>query len=203
MLAFKKNIYASTSSIEDPAPRSALRLEIDPLELLKAALEEEKETIDFLVRQPPEFWREDGRKFYPHLYPVGTAQTMKILLEKLWEGLISKSGWHHMNTYHYCFLYDVLIRFAFNYNHDNNEERNNTLPQLEGKPLRIKLFIHEYFINTVFLLVPDQYNAMTGEEKIAKGYNCPTQFAVINGLSPTREETDLILSEDYPYSIYV
>ena len=128
---------------------------------------------------------------------------MKTLLENLWEGLLAQDDWHHMNTYHYCFLYDVLIRFAFNYNHDNNEERNNTLPQLKGKPLRIKIFFQEYFKNTVFLLSEDEYNAMTGEEKIEKGYDCPTQFGVINGLTPTREEMDLIPSKDYPYSIYV
>jgi len=202
MLAFKKNIYTNPNTA-DPSPRPALSMEIEPLDLLHAALNEEEETIEFLERQPAEYWREDGRKFYPHLYPVGNAYIMRNLLEKLVEGLKPEGDWYHMNTYHYCFLYDVLIRFAFNYNHDNNEERLNTLPQLKGKPLQIKLFFQEYFKNTVFLLSPDEYNSMSGEEKIEKGYDCPMQFAVINGLTPTREEMELKPSKDYPYSIYV
>ncbi|QPJ65671.1 MAG: hypothetical protein G3M78_09810 [Candidatus Nitrohelix vancouverensis] len=203
MLAFKKNIYSSqtTGSLDTLDALGAPA--IDPVELLQIALKDERETIDFLERQPRDYWHEDGKKFYPHLYRVGGPEIMRTLLENLLEGLESKSCWHHMNTYHYCFLYNVLIRFSFNYNHDNREERKAVLPQLKGGPLNIKTFIKQYFKDTVFLLTPDQYNAMSGEEKLKKGFDCPHQFGVINGLMPTREEMQLRQSNDYPYSIYV
>jgi len=108
-----------------------------------------------------------------------------------------------MNTYHFCFLYDVLVRFSFNYNHDNKEGRLANLPELAGKTFQIELFINEYFFNTVFLLKDEQYNSLTREKKVKLGYDCPFQFAVINGLTPTKEEMELQSSSDYPYSIYV
>jgi hypothetical protein len=35
------------------------------------------------------------------------------------------------------------------------------------------------------------------------GYDCPCQFAVINGLAPTKKEMELQIFQGYPYSIYV
>jgi len=72
-----------------------------------------------------------------------------------------------------------------------------------GKPFQIELFIKDYFFNTVFLLNDDQYNSLTRDEKIKLGYDCPFQFAVVNGLIPTKNEIKLKSSPDYPYSIYV
>ena len=56
---------------------------------------------------------------------------------------------------------------------------------------RIELFIKNYFFNTVFLLNEEQYNSLTRETKVKLGYDCPFQFAVINGLTPTKEEMEL------------
>ena len=167
------------------------------------SLNEERAVIDFLERQPKEYWPQDSKKFYRNSYKMGSYSIFGNLLNILKNGLNDVDAWHKMNTYHFCFLYDVLLRFSFNYNHDNAKGRLDTLPELKGKPLQIELFIKDYFFNTVFLLDEDQYNSLTREEKIELGYDCPFQFAVINGLAPTKNEMELQSSSDYPYSIYV
>ena len=72
-----------------------------------------------------------------------------------------------------------------------------------GSIFFINLYIFLEFFNTVFLLKDDKYNSLTREKKIELGYDCPFQFAVINGLTPTKEEMELQSSSNYPYSIYV
>ena len=166
-------------------------------------MEEESDVISFLKRQPAEYWPQDSKKFYPRAHKIGSYKIFDDLLQILKGGLGDRDAWQVMNTYHFCFLYDVLLRFAFNYNHDNTEGRRASLSELRGKPFQIELFIKDYFFNTVFLLSDDQYNSLTREEKIKLGYDCPFQFAVINGLTPTKEEMELQSSSDYPYSIYV
>ena len=156
-----------------------------------------------MERQPKEYWPQDSKKFYPNSYKMGSYSIFDNLLNILKNGLNDVGAWHKMNTYHFCFLYDVLLRFAFNYNHDNTKGQLDTLPELKGKPLQIELFVKDYFFNTVFLLNEDQYNSLTREKKIELGYDCPFQFAVINGLAPTKDEMELQSSSDYPYSIYV
>ncbi|PIQ95956.1 MAG: hypothetical protein COV67_12150 [Nitrospinae bacterium CG11_big_fil_rev_8_21_14_0_20_56_8] len=206
MLVFKKNIYDKkewesfgASRVADPE----YKRRFDPHHFVEVALVEEEEIISFLERQPKQFWGEDGKKFYPHAYKIGGIEIIKKLLSILKQGFQDRSTWHHMNAYHLCLLYDVLIRFAFNFNHDMDEERLKSLPELQGKALQVDLFVKEYFTNTVFLLDEDRYNSLTPEEKLKLGSDCPCQFAVINGLLPTREEMELREARDYPYSIYV
>jgi hypothetical protein len=134
---------------------------------------------------------------------MGSYFIFDNLLTILKEGLEDLSTWDIMNTYHFCFLYDVILRFGFNYNHDNKKGRLAALPELKNKPFKVELFIKNYFFNTVFLLNEDQYNSLTREKKVELGYDCPFQFAVINGLTPTKNEMELQSSSDYPYSIYV
>ena len=206
MLIFKKNIYDRKEFSPDGLPPSPV-IEydglFDPLNLLSVALNEESDVISFLKRQHTEYWHQDSKKFYPRAYKIGSYGIFDNLLHILKGGLDNRDAWQVMNTYHFCFLYDVLIRFAFNYNHDNKEGRLASLVELKGKPFQVELFIKDYFFNTVFLLNDDQYNSLTREKKIQLGYDCPFQFAVINGLTPTKEEMELQPSSDYPYSIYV
>jgi len=108
-----------------------------------------------------------------------------------------------MNTYHFSFLYDVLVRFAFNYNHDNDEERLNCLPEMEARPINFENFISNYFYDRDFMMDENHFNSLTHEQKYPLGYDRPSLFGVINGLIPTREEMALKESKDYPYSIYV
>ena len=108
-----------------------------------------------------------------------------------------------MNSYHFSFLYDVLIRFTFNYNHDNDKERINYLPELEAQPLYFENFISNYFFDCNFKTNEDHFNSLSSKQKRDSGYDCPYLFGVINGLTPTREEMALKNSQDFPYSIYV
>jgi len=206
MLIFKKNIYDRREiSPNLYSPSSDIEYDelFDPRNLLSVALDEESDVISFLKRQPTEYWLQDSKKFYPRAHKMGSYAIFDNLLQILKGGLGDPDAWQVMNTYHFCFLYDVLVRFAFNYNHDNKEGRLAILPELAGKPFQIELFIKEYFFNTVFLLNDEQYNSLTREEKIKLGYDCPFQFAVVNGLIPTKNEIKLQSSPDYPYSIYV
>ena len=206
MLILKKNIYDRREISPNLYPLSSdidYDELFDPLNLLSVALEEESDVISFLKRQPTEYWPQDSKKFYPKAHKMGSYTIFDNLLQILKCGLGGHDTWQAMNTYHFCFLYDVLVRFSFNYNHDNKEGRLANLPELAGKPFQIELFIKEYFFNTVFLLNDEQYNSLTREEKIKLGYDCPFQFAVVNGLIPTKNEIKLQSSPDYPYSIYV
>ena len=206
MLIFKNSIYnRQETSLGRHSPISNIDYDelFDPENLLSVSLNEEIAVIDFLERQPKEYWSQDSKKFYPNSYKMGSYSIFDNLLNILKNGLNDAGAWHKMNTYHFCFLYDVLLRFAFNYNHDNTKGRLDTLPGLKGKSLQIESFVKDYFFNTVFLLNEDQYNSLTREKKIELGYDCPFQFAVINGLAPTKGEMELQSSSDYPYSIYV
>ncbi len=206
MLIFKKNIYNRREiSPDGHSPSAEIEYDelFDPHNLLAVALEEESDVISFLKRQPTEYWPQDSKKFYPRSHRIGSYAIFDNLLHILNDGLGDRDAWQVMNTYHFCFLYDVLLRFAFNYNHDNTEGRHASLSELRGKPFRIELFIKDYFFNTVFLLNDDQYNSLTREEKIKRGYDCPFQFAVVNGLIPTKNEINLKSFPDYPYLIYV
>ena len=206
MLVFKNNIY-DRQEMGLTRHSSTPDIEYDelfnPLSLLMVALEEENGVLDFLERQPIEYWPEDSKKFYPYAYKIGSRSIFRSLLLILKNGLHNRATWYKMNTYHFCFLYDVLVRFAFNYNHDNTEGRIDILPEIKGKPLQIESFMKDYFFNTVFLMNKDQYNSLSREEKIEMGYGSPSQFAVINGLAPTKNEMELRSSQSYPYSIYV
>ena len=206
MLIFKNNIYdrhefglsqySKTKDIEYDES-------FNPLNLLSTALEEEKDVLDFLKRQPIEYWSEDSKKFYPQAHKAGNQLIFYSLLSNLKNGLDDRDTWYTMNTYHFCFIYDLLARFTFNYNHDNTEGRLNLLPEIKGKSLQIGLFIKDYFFNTVFLMNEDKYNSLSRDEKAEMGYDCPCQFAVINGLAPTKKEMELKLFQGYPYSTYV
>lgn len=206
MLIFKNNIYdlketgfAGFSRSPDPDYDTWF----DPRHFVETALSEEDEIFAFIEKQPPEYWNEDTLKFYPRASHTGSLNILEKILKILQKGLANKKAWYHMNTYHFCFLYDVLARHAFNYNHDNREERLNSLPELMGKPIQIELFVRNYFYNTVFLLDEDKFDSLSREEKLKRGFDDPCQFGVVHGLIPTEEEMALKESTDYPYSIYV
>jgi hypothetical protein len=203
MLIFKSNIYEKKGSpftAKQPVEYYEL---FDPFNFVKSALQEEMEVIEVLMRQPKEYRNEDTSKFYPNSYKFGSLSILQELLQILMKGLLDKSTWHQMNTYHFCVLYDLLIRYAFNYNEDSAEERIKTLPELQSHLIHFDLFIKDYFFNTVFLMDEDNYNALSPEEKLKRGFTCPCQFGVINGLLPTREEMTLKETKDFPYSIFV
>lgn len=206
MLIFKNNIYdqkelgfAGFFSSPDPDYNAWF----DPRHFLETALTEEEEILSFIEKQPIQYWREDASNFFPNACKIGNLIILRKIFEIIQAGFSESGVWYQMNTYHFCFLYDILARHAFNYNHDNREERLKTLPELKGKLLQFDLFVKNYFFNLVFLMDPDKYDALSHEEKLAGGFDCPCQFGVIHGLTPTHEEMELKESKDYPYSIYV
>ena len=206
MLIFKNNIYNQNELgfagfFRSPDPDYDAWF--DPRHFIETALTEEKEIFSFIEKQPSQYWREDVSKFFPNACKIGNLIILRKVFEIIRTGFTEPVIWYQMNTYHFCFLYDILARHTFNYNHDNQEDRLNTLPELKGKSIQFDLFVKNYFFNLVFLMDPDKYDALSRDEKLANGFDCPCQFGVIHGLIPTLEEMELKESKDYPYSIYV
>ena len=206
MLIFKNNIYDQkelgfAGFFRSPDPDYDAWF--DPAHFIETALSEEEDIFIFIEKQPIQYWREDAVNFFPNVYKVGNLIILRKIFEIIQAGFSESGVWYQMNTYHFCFLYDILARHAFNYNHDNQEERLKALPELKGTPIQFDLFVKNYFFNTVFLIDPDKYDALSHEEKLASGFDCPCQFGVIHGLTPTHGEMELKESKDYPYSIYV
>ena len=206
MLVFKNNIY-EPYNLNKPnvsvTPDADYNQRFDPRRFIEVALTEEKEILSFIERQPQPYWRGDLLQFYPHAGKANSLTYLKEIRQILETGLKKSSIWQYMNTYHFSFLYDVLVRFAFNYNHDNDEERLNCLPEMEARPINFENFISNYFYDRDFMMDETHFNSLTHEQKYPLGYDRPSLFGVINGLIPTREEMALKESKDYPYSIFV
>jgi len=206
MLVFKNNIY-EPYNLNKPnvsvTPDVDYNQRFDPRRFIEVALTEEKEILSFIERQPQPYWRADLLQFYPHAGKANSLTYLKEIRQILETGLKKSSIWQYMNSYHFSFLYDVLVRFAFNYNHDNDEERLNCLPEMEARPIYFENFISNYFYDREFMMDENHFNSLTHEQKYPLGYDRPSLFGVINGLIPTREEMALKESKDYPYSIYV
>ncbi len=202
MLIFKNNIYDTSSPGKlIPCPDSDYSSCFNPSHFIEVALSQEEEVLSFIERQPQMHWKEDFRQFYPHAGRINSLLYLQETLKILRLGLNETSCWQYMNTYHFCFLYDVLVRFSFNYNHDSFQEKLSHLPELKGKPVYLGNFVSNYFFNKSFLIDPEHFNSLKQEEKTE--YDCPCLFGVINGLSPTREEMALKESQDYSYTVFV
>lgn len=206
MLIFRNNIYDRkelelSGIIRSPDPDYDAWFH--PGHFIETALTEEEEILSFIEKQPSQYWSEDASQFFPNACKIGNLIIIRKILKILGNGFEDTGAWYQMNTYHFCLLYDILARHTFNYNHDPREERLKTLPELKGKPLQFDLFIKNYFFNTVFLMGQDKYDSLSHEEKLENGFDCPCQFGVIHGLTPTHEEMELKESKDYPYSIFV
>ena len=206
MLVFKNNIY-EPFNLNKPniigTPDANYNELFDPRQFIEVALKEDKEILFFIEKQPQLYWRDDLLQFYPHAGKTNSLIYLKEIREILLVGLQEPSLWQHMNSYHFSFLYDVLVRFTFNYNHDNDEDRISYLPELEAQPIHFENFISNYFFDRDFMTDENHFNSLTHEQKYPQGYDRPSLFGVINGLIPTREEMALKESKDFPYSIYV
>ena len=153
MLVFKNNIYEpflSNNTNVDLTPDEDYNLRFDPLHLIQTALKEEREVIFFIERQTPTFWRNDLLQFYPHSGKIKSLTYIKQIYQILEKGLKNYTLWQHMNSYHFSFLYDVLVRFIFNYNHDMDKERINSLPELKAQPIFFENFLL-YLIDAVII----------------------------------------------------
>jgi len=206
MLVFKNNIYEPLLKINPNAvltPSEDYNQRFDPHHLIKVALDEEKDVICFIEKQSQIYWREDLLQFYPQAGKTNSLNYINKIRQILQEGLKNSSIWQHMNSYHFAFLFDVLVRFVFNYNHESEKERINYLPELKAMPIYFENFLDNYFFDRNFTIEEEHFNSLTQKQKQDLGYDCLNLFGVINGLVPTREEMSLKESKDYPYSIYV
>ena len=204
MLIFKNNIYEKKDIHRVKVyPSLSSYDRFEPRKLVNCSLDEDIDLIAFIKRQPEEFWDEEIRKFFPISYKTGGIKIIEKILLILREGLDSPSHWYHMNTYHFCVLYDILFKRFKTYNDDAHAERIRNFPDLKGQPIDFAWFTKYYFFNTVFLLDEDNFNSLSREEKKKLGYTCPCQFGVVNGLIPVPEEMALKESKDYPYAISV
>ena len=206
MLVFKNNIYETfefNKAVLNATPNPEYNQNFSPRHFIDTALAEEKEVLSFIEKQPRPYWKEDLLQFYPNAGKTNSLAYLKEINQILESGLNDPFKWHHMNTYHFSFLYDVLVRFAYNYNHDNNNERMSYLPELEAQPILFENFISNYFFDRNFMIDEEHFNSLSREQKQFLGYDSSSLFGVINGLTPTREEMALRESKDYPYSIYV
>ena len=74
----------------------------------------------------------------------------------------------------------------------------------ESQELDLKAATDRYnLLNKLFLIDPEYFNSLEGDDKIKLGYDVPHLFAVINGLTPTQGEIDLKNSKNYPYTVFV
>ncbi len=204
MLIFKNNLYDKKDirrvKVE---PSLGSNDQFEPMKLVKHSIEEELDLINFIKRQPKEYWEEEIRRFFPMAYKIGGIRIIEKMISILKEGLASPSRWYHMNTYHFCVLYDILSRQVKTYNDDSHSERIKIYPDLKGHPIDFEWFTKYYFFNTVFLIEEEKYNSLGIDEKKQLGYTCPCQFGVINGLTPVPEEMALKEAKDFPYTINV
>jgi hypothetical protein len=154
MLVFKNNIY-EPYNLSKPniigTPDANYNQLFDPRQFIEVALKEDKEILFFIEKQPQLYWRDDLLQFYPHAGKTNSLIYLKEIREILLVGLQEPSLWQHMNSYHFSFLYDVLVRFTFNYNHDNDEDRLSYLPELEAQPIHFENFISNYFFDRDFM----------------------------------------------------
>ncbi len=203
MLVFKNNIYEPKGSTARFFPTGKEASFFDPYQFIHNSLIEDLSLFTFIEKQPEIFRKDDIISFFPSSHKCINWPILNKIIRILIEGLKCKKHWYHMNTYHFCILYDVLKRNAFNYNHDCLEEKILFLPELGGEPIQFDAFMEDYFFNRFFLMDPDEFNSLSSEDKLNKGFSCPCQFGVINGLIPNNEEMTLKQSKDYPYTIVV
>ncbi len=204
MLIFKNNIYENpdTRHLQADSETSPLQ-SLNAFNFLKNTLEDDLEFFRLLEKSGEGILPEDLASFYPRSHLFGNAKILKTLLNYLQECLLDRNTWFRMNTYHFCLLYDSIIRHGYNYNHDNLQEQLRLYPELKGKPLQVDQLIGDLFFNTVFLIEKDKYDEMTAEDKKKFGFTCPCQFGVIHNMIPNDDEMQLKPEPGFPYAINV
>jgi len=131
--------------------------------------------------------------------------------------LTDNQTWFTMNCYHQCFLYDCLQDVVEDYSYNDEAERRELFPEMEGRALDFNRFLLEYFFNTTFLIAPERFNSMIPEErerllrspdfgqdfpqlKRFSDPEDPTLAKVINRIPPGPEEMTLKVLEQNPYT---
>ncbi len=204
MLIFKTNIY-QTDTITFHAPREPgddqANLHIQ--RFITNSLEDDLLFFSMMDNPAGSVNERDLAGYFPRSHRFGDAFSIRKFIEILQKGHIDTTTWFRMNTYHFCVLYDSILRHGYNYNHGSHAEKIRQCPEMNGKLIGVIKLIDRIFFNTVFLMEEEKYNLLTACDKSRMGFNCPCQFGVIYGLAPAPDELNLQAEPDFPYSIAI
>jgi hypothetical protein len=221
MLVFRKNIYLDPFQPKYASGIKEFRDEEDPSPLpfsfiykalsnAQNLFQEVKDTEDHEISERLDI-------LFPHASRFGRTKILSDLSHRLFTGLTHSQTWFTMNCYHQCFLYDCLLDVVEDYSYNDEVERRELFPEMEGQALDFNRFLLEYFFNTTFLIAPERFNPMSPEErkqllrspdfgqdfpqlKRFSDPEDPTLAQVINYIPPGPEEMALKALEQNPYS---
>jgi len=117
----------------------------------------------------------------------------------LLEAIVQSNIWYKMNAYHYCYLYDNLAGIVEEYSYSDLDQRVRSYPEMRGADIDFNELLNKYFFNTAFLINLERYNEMERQDKLQLGLDDNCLFGVINRLTPTEEEINLITLGKHPY----
>jgi hypothetical protein len=222
MLVFKKNIYLDPLRPKNSSSIKEFRDEEDPNPLPFNFIYLALSNAQNLFQEVKVI---DDRKIFdrlnilfPHASRFGGTKILSNLSHRLFTGLTHSQTWLTMNCYHFCFLYDCLLDIVEDYSYNDEAERRELFPEMEGRGLDFNRFLIEYFFNTTFLIAPERFNQMNPEErkqllrspdfgqdfpqlKRFSDPEDPTMAKVINRVPPGPEEIALKPLEQYPYNL--
>ncbi len=196
MLWFKENIYLPATEVfdrEDPEPL------FDPYNFIMQALVADRGIFHSLKQIDLGEAVERLATLFPHASRFGGIDILNSISKKLLEAIVQSDMWHKMNAYHYCYLYDTLAGVVEEYNYSNLDQRLESYPEMMGTDIDFNEFLNKYFLNTAFLINLERYNQMGRQDKLQLGLDDNCLFGVINRLTPTEEEINLIILKKYPY----
>ena len=196
MLRFKENIYLPATEVfdsEDPEPL------FDPYNFIMQALVAHRGIFHSLKQIDPGETIERLATLFPHASRFGGIDILNSISKKLLEAIVQSDIWHKMNAYHYCYLYDTLAGVVEEYNYSNLDQRLESYPEMMGTDIDFNEFLNKYFLNTAFLINLERYNEMGRQDKLQLGLDDDCLFGVINRLTPTEEEINLVILKKYPY----
>ena len=196
MLWFKENIYLPATEVfdsEDPEPL------FDPYNFIMQALVADRGIFHSLKQIDPGEAVERLATLFPHASRFGGIDILNSISKKLLEAIVQSNIWHKMNAYHYCYLYDTLAGVVEEYNYSDLDQRVGSYPEMMGTDIDFNEFLNKYFLNTAFLINLERYNQIVRQDKLQLGLDDNCLFGVINRLTPTEEEINLIILGKYPY----
>ena len=196
MLWFKENIYLSSTELLD---REDLEPLFDPYNFIMQALVADRGIFHSLKQIDLGEAVERLATLFPRASRFGGIDILNSISKKLLEAIVQSNIWHKMNAYHYCYLYDTLAGVVEEYNYSDLDQRVRSYPEMMGTDIDFNEFLNKYFLNTAFLINLERYNQMGRQDKLQLGLDDNCLFGVINRLTPTEEEINLIIFEKYPY----
>tara|TARA_B100000686_G_scaffold351783_1_gene451512 strand:- start:644 stop:1258 length:615 start_codon:yes stop_codon:yes gene_type:complete len=204
MLIFNTNIYENGISSILPVKcsnswPSLACLKVDPYSLILSALNSDRKILRDLNQQPLESSQKRLEVLMPNASRFGNVKIITFISKRLLEGIVNRKTWLKMNSYHFCYLYDILSGYIDDYSYSNDIDRKNMIPELKGTPIDFNWFLNTYFFNTAFLIDPERFLDIEKLKKESLEEWSPYIFNVINGLAPSEGEMNLINYSEMPY----